>query len=282
MFSEACAQGDPRACVFGGRLWLDGHGVAQDPARGLAMLVRGCDGGLVLSCSVALRWLGDSAHKGVSDDTGDLHTRLEDENGCWMGQADACLQVGRIYRAGGDGVAPDPAQSARLFAHGCDLGERVSCNMLAVALTYADGVPRDLERAVALYNRSCRLGAALGCANLGYMAEHGDGVARDGARAIALYRVACVAGESYACRHVEMMAAETAQVPRDPKGEVAYWQRRCEGQHEARACAFLSLIYLDGPDGFTRDDAKSAELLALACRLGHKRSCEWLRESQDE
>ena len=198
---------------------------------------------------------------------------------------------GRRTRASRSGISsgwaataspPILAQAARVFGRGCDLGERVSCNMIAVALTYGDGVPRDLERAVSLYDRSCRLGAPLGCANLGYMLEHGAGIARDPAHALALYTEACVAGDSYGCRHVEMMTAETRDVPRDPKGEVAYWQRRCEGLHEGRACSFLSLLYLDGPDGFARDDAKSADLLSRACRLGHKPSCEWARESQDE
>jgi TPR repeat protein len=282
LLSDACARGEPQACVFAGRLWLDGRGVPADPSRGLAMLAEGCDAGLALSCAVALRWLGEPSHKSDAEDLGDLHARLESENGCWMGQADLCLQVGRLYRIGGEGVSPDLAQSARVFAHGCDLGERMSCNSLGVALNYGDGVARDLEQAVALYDRACRLGLPLGCANLGYMLEHGAGIARDEGRARGLYRDACVAGESYGCRHVDLLAAETHAVPRDGAPALQYWQRRCDGARDARACAFVSLLYLDGPDGFERDEAKSAQALALACRLGYARACEWVRESQDE
>jgi TPR repeat protein len=97
-----------------------------------------------------------------------------------------------------------------------------------------------------------------------------------------LYREACAAGEAYGCRHVQMMAAEEAGAPRDPAAALAYWQHGCEARHDARACAFLSLLYLDGPDGLSRDLAASARTLATACRLGHRPACEWMREVPDD
>jgi TPR repeat protein len=281
MLADACSQGESEACAYGGRLWLDGRGVRADSARGLAMLSQGCDAGFVLACSAALRWLGDPSHKTDAEDLGELHTRLESENGCWSGQAELCTQVARSYHVGGDGVARDLPQAMRLYARGCDLGERVACSELGVALTYGEGIARDLERAVALYDRSCRLGFPLGCANLGFMLEHGQGVARDEARAQTLYRESCAAGESYACRHAEMLAAEPRDVPREGDPALRYWQRRCE-RRDARACAFVSLLYLDGPDGFARDEAKSAEMLSRACELGYARACEWQRELQQD
>gem|GEM_PF-1979203 len=280
--SDACAKGDAQACVFAGRLWLEGSGVRPDPTRGLALLTAQCDAGVTLACAAALRWLDDPAHKSEADDLRDLHSRLASVNGCWLGEGLLCVEIGRLYRLGGEGVSPDVPQSARIFARGCDLGERASCNWLGVALTYGDGIARDLERAVALYDRSCRLGFPLGCANLGYMLERGAGVARDEARARTLYRNACLSGESYGCRHVDLMDAETRGVPREGDAALRYWQRRCDDAKDARACAFVSLLYLDGPDGFARDEAKSAQMLSLACRRGYARACEWESEGDDE
>jgi TPR repeat protein len=282
MFSDACAQGDAAACAFGGRLWLDGRGVQPDADRAMAMLARACDDGVLMACAVAIRWLGDPAHKSAVDDDGDMRSRLESESGCWLGQPDPCFQVGRLFKAGADGVPPDAARALRAFARGCDLGERISCNELGDALEYGDGAPRDLERAAALFDRACRLGAPIGCANLGYLAEHGEGMARDDGRARVLYREACAAGESYGCRHVELMAAAGPGVPREGEAALAYWQRGCEGRHDARACAFVSLLYLDGPDGLARDVGKSARTLGVACRLGYRPACEWMREVPDE
>jgi TPR repeat protein len=284
MFADACDQGDPRACGFGGRLLLDGRGVAPDAEHGIAMLAQACDDGDVAACAVAIRWLGDPSHKSSAEDDGDMRSRLESESSCWLGQPDPCFQVGRLFTGGGDGVSADPRRALRAFERGCELGERVSCNELGDALEYGDGAPRDLERAAALFERSCRLGAPIGCANLGYLAEHGEGVARDPARARALYGASCAAGETYGCRHIEMMAAQGAAggMPRDPSAALAYFQRGCDVRRDARACAFLSLLYLDGPDGLARDLPKSARTLATACRLGYRAACGWMREVPDE
>jgi TPR repeat protein len=289
MFSDACTQGDPRACTFGGRLWLDGRGVAPDAARGMAMIAKGCDDGFPLACDVALRWLGDPAHKTDFEETGELRSRLEIESGCWLGQAEPCFQVGRLYKLGqprdkndADGGTSDATRALRAFARGCDLGERIACNELGDAFEYGDGVARDLERAAVLFERSCRMGAPIGCANLGYMAEHGEGVAREDARARSLYREACVSGEAYGCRHLEMMAAQDAGAPREGAAAFSYWRRGCEERKDGRACAFLSLLYLDGPDGLARDIPKSVRTMSTACRLGHRPACDWMRELPDE
>lgn len=246
------------------------------------MLALGCDRGSALGCAVALRWLGDPAHNDDGDDTSALHTRLESENACWLGQSDVCAHLGHILLAGADGSAADSAQAARVFAYGCDLGDRASCQALGSEFAEGEGVARDLERAVVLYERACRLGLPVGCTLLGAMLERGTGAPRDVARARALYRDACAAGDSTGCRHAEMLAASGADVPRDSRDALAYWQHRCEGQHEGRACAFESLIYLEGADGVERDDARSFEALSRACKLKYPSACEWLHEAQEE
>jgi TPR repeat protein len=245
------------------------------------MLAQACDDGDVAACAVAIRWLGDPSHKTAEDD-GDMRSRLENESSCWLGQPDPCFQVGRLFKMGGEGVSADLGRALAAFARGCDLGERISCNELGDALEYGDGVARDLERAATLFDRSCRLGAPIGCANLGYLAEHGAGVARDPARARALYLASCAAGETYGCRHAEMMSAQDAGISRDPSAALAYWQRGCDVRRDGRACAFLSLLYYDGPDGLARDLAKSARTLATSCRLGYRAACSWMREVPDE
>jgi TPR repeat protein len=143
-------------------------------------------------------------------------------------------------------------------------------------------VARDVERAAAAFNKACRLGEALGCANLGYMAEHGEGLVRDVARARALYRDACLTGDVYGCLHADMLAAQDAGAPRDPTRALAHWRRACEEGRNARACAFVGVMYVDGPDGMARDEAKSQKAMARACDLGDKRACEWLAGHTDE
>jgi TPR repeat protein len=62
--------------------------------------------------------------------------------------------------------------------------------------------------------------------------------------------------------------------PDDPNRALAAWERACDA-NDARACAFVGLMFLDGPDGTSRDEAKSMEAMNRACELGNRRACDW-------
>jgi TPR repeat protein len=280
--SEACSLDDTRACAFAGRLWLDGRGVSRDVRRGLDMLQEACDGGVALACVVMARWLavGDSDHD--VENAQPLLARVEAERTCLSGQGDACFQVGVLFYYGRDAFPRDRAKASRSFTRGCDLGDARACNNLGDALAYGDGVVRNVESAAAAFLKACRFGEALGCANLGYMAEHGEGVARDAPRARTLYRQACAAGDIYGCLHMELLVAQDAGAPRDPVSALDHWSRACEHGRNARACAFVGVMYEDGPDGMARDEAKSLQAMARACDLGENRACEWVKSHSDD
>ncbi len=285
MLTEACALGEARACAFAGRLWLDGHGVARDVDKGLAMLTRACDGGFLLGCSVATAWLAKAADKPDApsdDETTSLRGRLELEESCLAGQSDACFQVGQSYEAGRAGFPHDLSRAAQSYGRGCDLEDARACNGIGCALEYGDGVGRDPHEATAYFERSCHLGEVIGCANVGYMAEHGEGTPRDLTRARSLYRGACVGGELYGCLHVDMLDAQRTGVPRDSEGALAYWEHGCDHDRSARACAFVSILYLDGHDGGARDEAKSLRAMSRACDFGDRRACEWVKAYSEE
>jgi TPR repeat protein len=282
MLSEACSLDDPRACTFAGRLWLDGRGVSRDVHRGLDMLLRGCDGGVAMACAVMTRWLGAGNNARDVEDAQPLLARAEAEHTCLVGQADACFQVGVLFYYGRDSFPRDRARASRSFVRGCDLGDARACNNVGDALAYGDGVGRDVEGAAAAFFKACRLGEALGCANLGYMAEYGEGVARDVARARTLYRQACRAGDTYGCFHVDLLAAEDAGAPREPMHALAHWLRACERGRDARACAFVGIMYEDGPDGVARDEVKSLQAMARACELGNNRACDWVKGHSED
>jgi TPR repeat protein len=221
--------------------------------------------------------LGDAGSEGGSPDGADAQHRFEMEYACLTGQSEACFQVGIFFRLGQEGFPRDPASAVRAYVRGCNLGESRACNNLGDALAYGEGVDRDLDRAAEAFTRACKLGEALGCANLGYRFEHGSGVARDVARARALYRDACNTGSVYGCLHAEMLAAQGARVPRDPAGALAHWVSACERGKDARACAFVGLLYDDGPDGLKRDETRSLQAMGRGCDLGDTRACDWVR-----
>ena len=279
---EVEALDEPRACGFAGRLWLDGRGVVRDARRGIEMLVHACDGGVAMACAVTASWLGDASHADEIGHTAqDLLARVEGQRTCLLGQAEACFQIGVLFYYGRDSFPRDRAKSSRAFARGCDLGDSRACNNIGAALAYGDGVGRDVENASIEFLKACRLGEALGCANLGYMTEHGEGVTRDRSRARVLYREACSSGDVYGCLHVALLEAEDAGAPRAPGAALAHWRQRCDAGHDARACAFVGVMYEDGPDGIDRDEEKSLEAMTRACSLGNGPACEWVRSHPD-
>jgi TPR repeat protein len=281
MFSEACSLDDRSACGFAGRLWLDGRGVERDAARGIAMLFRACDGGLASSCTFAARRLSEAADDDIKGAPA-LRTRADLEGSCWMGQGDACYRAGLLFYFGRDAFPRDRTLAAQAYGRGCDLGDSRACNNLGDALAYGDGIARDVERAASLFDKACHLGEALGCANFGYMAEHGEGIARDAARARALYRDACTTGDAYGCLHWDMMAALDAGAPGEPTRALAHWTHACERGRDARACAFLGVLYEDGPDGMARNEAKSLEAMSRGCALRNERACEWVKSHRED
>jgi TPR repeat protein len=281
MLADACAQQDARACAFAGRLSLDGRGVPRDVQRGLDMLVRGCDGGVQTACVVGARWLGEGSHNTDVSGGQELLARFEGQRTCLSGQAEACFQIGVLFYYGREAFPRDRTSSSRAFSRGCDLGDSRACNNLGDAMAYGDGVARDVATAASSFLKACRLGEALGCANLGYMVEHGEGMPRDVVRARGLYREACAAGDIYGCLHRDLLAAEDAGAPRDPDRALAHWRHACEDGHVARACAFVGVMYEDGPDGVARDEEKSMQAMSRACDLGEIRACEWVKSHPD-
>lgn len=280
MLAASCELGDATGCSYAGRMYLEGQGLEHDVAQGLKLLDRACGADIVLACRVAVRWLADAEHARAVTDAMELRSRFDQHLDCLTGareQArDQCADEGLAYSHGRDHYPRDLARSVAAYERGCMLGQRVACNNLGDAYEYGDGVRRDLARAGQLYDRACRTGEPLGCANLGHLLENGEGVARDVARARALYRDACAAGSDYGCFHQQMSAVESPATPAEAQRALEKWQRACDAR-SARACAFVGILYEDGPDGYARDEERSMKAMARACELGEKLACKWMR-----
>ena len=273
--AEGCRLGDTRACVFAGRMLLEGHGAAKDVAKGLELLAKACDDDFAEACGAGAGWLSQPEHARAADRGPALKDRFEAESSCLAGQGDECSRVGAGFLSGQGPYPQKPELAVRSYERGCAFGSSHACSNLADALEHGQGAPADLRRAAVVYQRSCDLGEALGCAALGNMLERGRGASRDIPRAKALYTMSCSAGDAYGCFHSEMM---TTSHPEDPARALVGWQRACD-RSDGRACAFVGILYEDGIDG-TRDEAKSQEAMNRACELGNRRACDWSSHAQ--
>jgi TPR repeat protein len=74
-----------------------------------------------------------------------------------------------------------------------------------------------------------------------------------------------------------MLLAQPAVGPHDPEHTLARWSSACDGGHDARACAFVAILYQDGAGRIRRDDALSEKAMTRACELGEGRACEWVQ-----
>jgi len=268
LVDRACALGETEACLYAGRLLVDGRGTAKDEARGTTLLVKACDAAearacLVLAARTAAR--EDPKAKGAHGPTTAEGYRLAAD--CASRDGEGCFSLGLGFLRGEAGFPADPLKSAAFFTRGCAAGHVGSCNELGTAYFYGAGVEKNAVTAASLYERACRGGDMSGCANVGFLAERGEGVPLDRARAEELYGLGCSGGRSYGCLHLAMMQ-ERARAPRDG----AALERACQGG-EGKACAFLAILLED-----TRDDAGAMQAGRRACSLGHTLGCRWVRE----
>lgn len=279
LFERACTLGDPPGCNFAGRLYLDGRVVTRDPPRGLDLLARACDGGVVLSCDVATAYLGDSKNEAeVQGKTEPSYSalRFTTEAECYRAKDDACFRAGLDFYTGDDGFPRDATASTRFYGKGCDLGNLSACNNLANAVYYGDGCKADVARAAAIWQETCRGGEQLACANVGFVTEYGDGVPRDMKRAEELYTAACAGQSTYGCMHAAMMVEYHRGVPHDPAQAVERWRKECDAKVFA-ACGFLGVMYEDGK-GVARDENRANGLFRRGADGGDARCRAWITQ----
>ncbi len=275
MLLEACDLGDAPACSYAGRMTLEGDGLDPDEERGLAMLDRACAAGERIACQVGVRWLADANHRRGSHGSVDLRELFDVMLDCLDGNRDQCWAAASDYATGSNGFPRDAVRSSAAYERACTLGHVAACNNLGDAFEYGNGVRRDLAHAGELYERACRMGEALACGNLGHLVENGEGRPRDLPRARQLYRDACAAGSLYGCLHQQMSAVDSPATPEQAARTLERFQRACDAR-DGRACAFVGIMYEDGPDGLSRDEDKSSAAMKRACTLHVSEACAWV------
>src|SRR5208282_4281277 len=95
------------------------------------------------------------------------------QRACELGFAEACGQLGRLFRLYDSGIGHDLPRAARYFARGCNGGDPLSCSWLAQMLVGGIGVARDVAHGAVLAKSACDGGEGSGCTTLGYILESG-------------------------------------------------------------------------------------------------------------
>ncbi|QRN93222.1 sel1 repeat family protein [Archangium violaceum] len=189
-----CARGNAPGCYVLGTLYLEGHGVVQNPSRAAAFLEKACTGGSAQGCGLlsTLHLEG----RGVALNPSRAVALLE--KACTGGDAGACSNLGSLYGKGRV-VSRDSSRAAELYGKACRSGDAQGCSNLGAAYLNGTGVPQDPSRAAELFDEACGKGNASACGNLGVCYDNGMGVVQDSSRAVKLFEMACFNGNARAC-----------------------------------------------------------------------------------
>ena len=156
-FERACSCHDADGCGFLGFSYVQGDGVAADPARAAQLFEQACGRDPVPASRVAV----------------------------------FCSMLGMLYRDG-SGVTRDPVAALALFRRACDADWPDACSRVGAMLEDGIGVPRDAAAAIAAYTRGCDGRDPHGCLSLSLVFENGKlGTRRDPVRARELKDRAC-------------------------------------------------------------------------------------------
>ncbi len=279
-----------------GVLYLEGQGVPQDLARGVELVTQGAEGGNVFAQFTlanlyldgkgvpqddvkAVQWarkaaernhaasallLGQSyAHaRGVSFD--------EREAGKWIGLA-AMLDYAPAQYAYGvyvlNSTPSDPAQAARYFSRGAELGEAEAQNELGKLYVQGRGVPQDVASALRLFQLSADGGSVNGLTNLGVVYREGMITARDNTKAAGYLAKAADRGHPLAQFVLAEMYLKGEGVKQDNTHAVALYKNAAD-QAFARAEIELGWLHGTGRAGLPVNAQEATRLYDLAAQHG--------------
>lgn len=158
-----CREGEPTACTEVASAFLDGEtpGIAKDAARGIKLLVRGCEIGDKVAC----------ARAGAEHAAGQLVPRSQSAADRYLTQAcDRAMGVACQWLAK-EHVARGAFPEAAVFARrACQMGERESCAALAAFYQEGRGVAKDAAAGRRWTFEACRMGYRPAC---GWLIEQG-------------------------------------------------------------------------------------------------------------
>jgi TPR repeat protein len=191
---KSCDLGHGPACTSLAKAYIDGVGVAKNPAAGLEALTRSCDAGDPFNCyGLAEHYrTGDAGTKDVVK-AEQIHERTCKKS---LHRA-SCMALRVLYRTG-DGPVAKAFDKARAHLElACPSGGfgGPACVQLGLMYQHGEGMAADELKAVELYQKSCRpdeSAPAAGCYEIGALLDGGGKtVAKDPARAAKAFMRAC-------------------------------------------------------------------------------------------
>ena len=201
------------------------------------------------------------------------------DQACIAGFAEACNQLGHMYRFNEYGVSQDYPKTAALLLKACNLGNGDGCTQLGELYSSGSGVSRDYATESEYYRKGCDEGSPRGCYMLGLNYQYGIGVQKDESKVAGLYTKSCDAGYADGCILLGSTYDRGLGVAQDYSRAAAAYGRACDvglSSGNGGGCYFLGLKYRDG-QGVEQDTDKARQLFTQACGVKDQRACSLLK-----
>ena len=181
--------GDVNAERSLGVMYLQGNGIARDPAQAFAWFKKAADGGnRDAAYQVASMY---DAGRGVSRDASQATSWYR--KAASLGDVDAQVKVGMAYE-NGSGVDADMEQGLLWYHKAAEGGSAWAQNRLGWLYGMGKGVTRDDAQAMRYFRQAADQGDPQAEYNVGFMYANGRGVPRDDAQAVTWFRKAAAQG----------------------------------------------------------------------------------------
>ncbi len=202
------------------------------------------------------------------------------EKSCNAGYAPGCGQLAYAYDWG-YGVKSDDAKAESLFHKACNMGDALSCKLLANNFRYgSNGFKKDEAQGFELFSRACQLGNNDSCTEAAKQLEEGVGTAKDLDAAGAMLQKSCDAGNDWNCsRAAELKRKRTALAKAGEQVKLKDLHTRWRGGPIDALCE--QGLRLDAKNTCAKPDASSTYLCEVSafdeckaqCEKGDGRSC---------
>ena len=231
----ADAQGEPRAALALGRLYLEAEGEEDAPEKAVSYLERAAENGDAESFRVlaamynqglrvdrdikqAIYWYQKSLRAGDAEAALPLGKLYLEDSEARNGEkavhmleqaaeaaspesaGEACRILGQIYHDGLGGV-PDGEQAIHWYSAGAEFGDADCMERLGIMYCLGeDGIPKDYEQAFRWLNLCWENGTLHSCSRLAGLYLRGEGCEADEEKAIRLFETAArTEYDGYAC-----------------------------------------------------------------------------------
>lgn len=244
VLEKACQSGSARACGIAGELAMNDSPPATPEEPDAPVDEGSMPGGSPGKPSFVQKGSANVPTSGgpIKDAKKALRFMVK---GCEGGNMISCTNAGFLYAGGGGASVPRDDKKALTYGRrACFGGNATACGNAGYKIELGQSVKADPKQALSLYDRACRLSPGE-CFRSGMLLSVGaTGVAKDDKKAKALLTKSCASGngiEALACVVGKLLYGESKAPAASGLAHVASIMKPQCDQKDARACTFLGI-----------------------------------------